>query len=150
MGLFKIIATFFAGLFTSMKKLYSKLTEKEQELSLFASHFFAIVNENLDATPEVLFKIIQSKYPNFTRQQLTSYVNDLTNKMRIADSYAATSLEENLALLQKHLSKYSGNGWKAETLNGVNILITLLLPGTPLQKITTVLEYIYTKLVKGR
>lgn len=150
MGLFKIIGAFFANLFTSMKKLYSKLTETEQRMSVVASTFFAIVNANMDKTPEALIRLIQLKFPDFTREQLTAYVNTLTNKMRLVDSFAAKTLEENLKLLQNHLSKFTGNGWKAETLNGVNILISLLLPGTPLEKITIVLEYIYQKLVKGK
>jgi len=150
MGLFKIIGAFFANLFTSMKKLYSKLTEAEQRMSVVASSFFDIVNANINSTPEVVIRLLQIKFPHFTKQQLTDYVNELTNKMRIVDSYAANTLEENLKLLQKHLSKFTGNSWKAETLNGVNILISLLLPGTPLEKITTVLEYIYQKLVKGK
>lgn len=149
MGLFKIIGAFFANLFTSMKKLYGKLTLKEQELSVVASSFFALINANIDKTPETVIRLLQIKFPGFTKQQLTAYINDLTNKMRIIDSYSYKTLEENLGLLQNHLKKFSGNGWKAETLNGVNILISLLLPGTPLEKITMVLEYIYQKLVKG-
>lgn len=150
MGLFKIIGAFFANLFTSMKKLYGKLTLKEQELSVVASSFFALINANIDKTPETVIRLLQIKFPGFTKQQLTVYINDLTNNMRIIDSYSYKTLEENLGLLQNHLKKFSGNGWKAETLNGVNILISLLLPGTPLEKITIVLEYIYQKLVKGK
>lgn len=150
MGLLKKIFAWVDGLFANMKNLYNKLTDAEQKLSVFASSFFAIVNANIEATPENIIKLLQIKFPNFTKQQLTDYVNGLTNKMRISNSYAAKTLEQNLALLQKHLSNFMGNGWKAETLNGVNLLISILLPGTPLEKITTILEYIYQKRVKGK
>lgn len=138
-------------IFNSMAKVWHDLTVTEQAISLQASGIIAIINANIGVTPDVLFSLIQAKFPEFTKEQLTSYLGEAAKVLALADSAAGYTFEQAIAAFQKYLTANEGNGWVATTVSAVNALLSILLPTTtPIQKITIALEYIYQHFVKGK
>jgi len=140
-----------ADLFNAMKKAWDHLAAEEQAISLKASGIIAIINANLDKTPEIVFQLIQAKFPDVTPEFAHDLLNKASNFLKIGDGVAALSLEDAIKALQAHLSSVTGNDWIATTQHAVGALLTVLLPSTsPLNKITTILEFIYDHFVKGK
>lgn len=139
-----------SNLFSAMQRAYKKLTIVEQELSVKASAIIAIINANLLESPNVVFSLIQSKYPEITREEISKYLAGIKAVIGIADDAAKKTLETNLIDLQNYLAIHDRNIWVHRTQTLVGALIAILLPSSPLEKIVSVLEYIYQKLVKNK
>ena len=150
MNIFKKVALFLVSLFNSMEAYYKKLATDLQEVIKKASGIIAIVNSNLQATPDIVFTIIQAKYPDVTKEQLTGYLNTINGAINTVSSIAVPDFDTALKNLQAFLSKFQGNAWVSVTQNAVGLLISLLAPSTPVQKLTIVLEYVYNNFIKGK
>lgn len=151
MSIFTKIGDWIANLFNAMKHYWNKLETTEQDISIKASGIIAILNANLDKTPEVILKLVQAKFPEVTAELLHEYLAKGASVLKIADGIAALSFEDAIKAYQTYLSTHTGNGWVATTQSAVSALLTVLLPETtPLQKITTILQFIYEHFVKGK
>lgn len=138
-------------LFNSMEKAWDHLGADEQAISLKASGIIAIINANLSSTPDVVYKLIQLKFPDVTPETVQDALTKAGSFLNIADGIASMSLEEAITAFQTHLDSATGNDWVAKTQHAVSALLNVLLPTTtPLQKITTILEFIYDNFVKGK
>ena len=137
------------GLFSAMKKAYNKLSVLERKLSLKASGIIAIINTNLNASPDTIIVLIQQKFPEVSTEMMSAFLTEAGEIANIFPSNTTLSLYEKITTLQKYLSE-TGNTWVYRSQSLVKALITVMLPSTPLEKVTIVLEYIYQKLVKGK
>lgn len=139
------------NLFNSMEKIWEHLGADEQAVSLKASGIIAIINANIGATPDVVFKLIQAKFPEVTPESVQLLLNKAGDYLKVADGIATMTLEDAIKAFQTHLNSVTGNDWVATTQHAVAALLNVLLPTTtPLQKITTILEFIYDNFVKGK
>jgi len=144
------IGHFFTDLFSGIQKVWHSLTEAEQAVSIKASSIIAIINANLTAAPADVLSLIQAAFPTMTKEGLTDLLNKANQILGIADNAASGTFEQALQTLQAYLSKYQGNTWITITRAVVEILVTVLEPGTIIQKIETVLEYVYQEFVKPK
>ena len=132
-------------------ELYSKLHGSEQAAIKMASGWIAVINSNLQATPEVIFTILQTKYPGVTRQNVTNVLNELNGALLKIDTATPEDFNTALARLQEYLGKHEGNVWIALTRAAVGVLADIFLKGkSPIQVIETVLEYVYQTFIKGK
>ncbi len=149
--LFNFKFVWLKNLFNSMEKIWEHLGADEQAASLKASGYIAIINANLGQVPDVVFKLIQEKFPNVTPESVQADLIKAGTYLKIADGVATMSLEDAIKAFQTHLSSVTGNDWVATTQHAVAALLNVLLPSTtPLQKITTILEFVYDNFVKGK
>lgn len=138
-------------LFNAMQHAWNHLAEEEKAISLKASGIIAIINQNLDKAPDVVFQLIQAKFPDVTPESVHTLLSKAADFIKIGDGVAALSLEDAIKAFQNHLGSVTGNDWIAVSQKAVGALLTVLLPGTtPLNKITTILEFIYEHFVKGK
>lgn len=138
-----------AGLFSAMKKAFNKLSAIEQELSMKASSIIAIINANLNATPNEILSLIQTKFPGISIIAVSGFLSEAGEVANIFSGASEKSIDEKITIIQKFLAQ-TGNTWVYRTQSLVKALLTVMLPSTPLEKVTVVLEYIYQKLVKGK
>lgn len=137
------------SLFSAMKRGYNKLSATEQELSKRASSIISIINTNLNASPETILNLMQLKFPELSIVTISNLLTEAGEVANIFTQGNEKSIDDKILIIQKFLSQ-NGNIWVYRTQSLVKALITVMLPSTPLEKITIVLEYIYQKLVKKK
>jgi hypothetical protein len=131
--------------------LYNKLHDTEKKAVQGASGWIAIINANLQATPDFVFDLIHQKFPDVTKESIANALNKLNAEILKVDANTPDDFGTALSKLQEYLSKYQGNTWIAITRAVVAVLSDILLNGTtPIQKIETVLEYVYRTFVKDK
>lgn len=151
MSIFSKFFSWVGSLFNSMKKVWNKLSDFEKQISVKASGIIAIINANINESPQVLFLLIQTKFPEVTKDKLQSYLTKASGVLGIADSTANLSFEDAVKAFQTYLGKQSGNKWVAVTQGAVGALLSVLSPdATPINKITVILEYVYQNFVKNK
>jgi hypothetical protein len=134
----------------AVASLYNKLHNTEKTAVKNASGWIAIINSNLQATPDFVFELIQQKFPEVTKESIADALNKVNSEILKVDANTPDDFDTALAKLQDYLSKYQGNTWIAITRAVVAVLSDVLLKGTsPIQTIETVLEYVYRTFIKG-
>jgi hypothetical protein len=135
----------------AIEDLYNKLHDPEKEAVQNASGWIAIINANLQATPDIVFDIIQKKFPGATKESITGALNKLNAQILKVDASTPDDFSAALSKLQEYLSKYQGNTWIAITRAVVAVLSDVLMNGTtPIQRIETVLEFVYRTFIKDK
>jgi len=135
----------------AVEDFYNKLHDNEKSAVQNASGWIAIINSNLQATPDFVFDLIQQKFPGVTKESLTDSLNKLNVNILKVDANTPDDFGAALSKLQDYLGKYQGNTWIAMTRAVVAVLSDVLMNGTtPIQKIETVLEFVYRTFVKDK
>ena len=135
----------------AIAKLYKKLEDTEKDAIQHASGWIAIINAHLQDAPDVIFSIIQEKFPNVTKESITGALNKLNTAILKVGTDTPDNFESALSKLQGYLSKYQGNEWIAITRAVVSVLTTILSTvGSPIQTVELVLEYVYRNFIKGK
>lgn len=138
------------GLFSAMRKTFNKLDESERKLSIKASAIIAVINSNLSERTEVIHQILTLKFPELTQATLSTYFQEVISNLSISDTRSIGTVEQCISVIQQYLVEHKGNIWVNRTQSVVGALITAMLPGSKIQKIMMVLEYIYQTFVKNK
>lgn len=144
------IGEFFTNLFNETAKAYNHLEGNEQTAIKTASGWLAIVGSNLTASPDVVFSLIQAAYPSITKDVLTGYLHQLGGQLGIIAADTPPDFTSAMTALQTYLGKHTGNAWIAIIKAVVALLATIIEPGTIIQKIEMVLEYVYQNYIRGK
>jgi predicted metallopeptidase len=149
MAFFDFLGHFFENLFNATAKAYNSLHEKEQEALVKASSIIAVVNENINAAPEFVFELLQQKFPELTKEELLSKLNELNTTIHKVDSVLADTAEGALTNLQEYLKQYEGKQWVVIVQGVVGLLANILNPEIgAIQKVLLCVEYVYQHFVK--
>jgi hypothetical protein len=149
MSVITAILGFFVGLFNAAKKQWIKLEALEQTTATYASGLIAIINKDLTQIPDEFWAVVQANFPALTKDQVTAWMNSAVKFLDIANADASLSFEDALAALQAYLSKHTGNAWIVATQGLVGVFLTVISPNiSDIQKITSIMEYIYLDIVK--
>lgn len=144
------VGHFFSSLFTSTEKVYEELSEKEQQVSKQASGILAIINANLSTAPDIVWQLISTAFPELTKEQVTAALAKAGQVLGALDKTFSGSFEDALATLQAYLNGHEGNTWITITKAAASIIADVLAPGTVIQKIELVMEYVYQTFIKGK
>jgi hypothetical protein len=148
---FEKIGVWHPKIIDGIEDLYNKLHDVEKVEVTKASSWIAILNDNVGKTPEDIFKLIQVKFPDVTREYVTEKLNKLNAQILKVDASIPESFEDALTKLQDYLGKFQGNTWISMTRATVSVLADVLLNGqSPVQTIETVLEMVYQTFVKDK
>ena len=135
----------------AVEDFYNKLHDNEKTAVQNASGWIAIINSNLQGTPDFVFDLIQQKFPGVTKESITGSLNKLNTEILKVDTNTPDDFGAALSKLQGYLGKYQGNTWIAMTRSVVAVLSDVLMNGTtPIQKIETVLEFVYRTFIKDK
>lgn len=137
----------FTDLFNSAEKAWHKLEPKVQDALIHGSGIIKILNDNLEKTPDVVFTIIQEKYPDITKEYLHDGLNKVAEAFKIPDADLLTTIEN----LQVYLLSMSGSGEVFDAIRSAlaQILAIALAPKETLfAKIVSLVEWVFRKKVK--
>jgi hypothetical protein len=135
----------------AIKDAYEKLHYAEKEAVNNASGWIAVINSTLYQAPDIVFEILQKKYPGLKKETITDFLNNLNAKIHALDDYIPDTFEAALIKLQDYLSKYEGHTWAVITKAAVSIGTDILLIGaSPIQAIEIVIEYVYQEFIKPK
>lgn len=125
--------------------IYDLLTEDEKKAAQWSSGLIAIVNNNIDQTPDVIIKLVQTKFPDLSLDVVHGFIHTLLNKISNIQGEVPLTLEDAVAKLQTFLKQHENdsNVWGIISKASVTILTLLFSPGTEAQKIEAALEYVY-------
>jgi hypothetical protein len=132
------------------EQLYEELSDEEKQAAQWGSGVLAVVNQDLNAIPADVIKVIEQKFPELDLDTLHGFIDELRNKVDTVQSQIPLTLEDAIAWLQGHLKKYEGDNTTLGIITKglANILALIFVPGTAAQKIGGALEYIYHLIIK--
>jgi hypothetical protein len=136
----------------SIVKIYEQLQDSERKAIEMASGWVAVVNTNLQATPDFVFDIIQQKFPGVSKEKIAEVFNKVNKALKLVDDNTPETFEDAVAVLQAYLSKFGEHAvWASATKMVVEIAANILTgKATPIQTISTVLEYVYQMFIKPK
>lgn len=143
------IGQFFEGLFNAAAKTYNAQSQEVQDALKDGSEILDIINRNVTEAPEFVIDMIQKAFPSLTREKLLEGLSAVAKGINHADAIAADTLEDTIKNLQEYLESLEGTFWAGVTELSAKILAIFFAPaGTKWVTISSLMEYVYQKLVK--
>lgn len=147
------IPHFFASLFQSAKNVWLQLSPQLQNALLHGSGIIATINENLDKVPPVLLEILKAKFPDLAadEEKLKAALLAGAAELKVAEQINSDDLLIMLGNLQAYLGTLTGSVWEkiSHTL-GLGIALFLAPAGTKLAALSSLIDYVYHDLIKGK
>jgi hypothetical protein len=135
-------------LFNAAEKAWHKLEPEVQAALLHGSGVINVINQNLQATPQAVFDLIDKKFPDLTKENLTAGLAKVAAAFGIAEQTANPDLLTTIEGIQKYLSTLKGNIWQGISSAMAQILSIAIAPNeTPFEKIVQLIEWVYKKIV---
>jgi hypothetical protein len=139
----------FTDLFNSVEKAWNKLDPQVQDALIKGSGVINIINTNLQETPDVVFDLIQKKYPDVTKDKLTAALANVTDKLKVAGDIANPDLLTTIKNLQTYFSGFQGKFWEGTASTASQLLSIAIAPDeTPFAKVASFIEFVYRKKIK--
>lgn len=130
---------------------YESLEDDAKTALQYASGWVAVINANVEESPDFVFELIQKKFPDATKEHITEGLTRLAEALKLVTANIPTSLNDAITALQGYLSKFEGNTWVAIVRAAVTILADIIAGGkSPIQIIEMVLEFVYQTFIKGK
>jgi hypothetical protein len=130
---------------------YDMLHDDEKIAIKSASGIFAVINTNLEAAPDFLWDILESKFPGLTKDTVTGFLNHINTQMKVIDGAIPDDFNTALTKLREYLNGFEGDGWIGMVRMAVEFGASFLSNGKlSIQAIIPVLEYVYRTFIKGK
>ncbi len=88
-------------MFNAAQKAWNKIEPEVQQALIKGSGVIAIINENLDKTPEFVFELIQQKFPGLTKEALQDGLKQVKEAFKIADDVEQPDLLTTIKNIQE-------------------------------------------------
>jgi len=139
----------FTDLFDSVAKAWNKLEPKVQDALVKGSGIINVINTNLQATPDEVFDLIQKKFPDVTKENLTAALANVTDKLKVAQDIEDPDLLTTIKNLQAYFAGFHGKFWEGTASTASQLLSIALAPDeTNFAKIAMFIEFVYRKKIK--
>lgn len=147
-SIWSFLAHLFNSLFSATKDAWNKLPPTVQTGILNGSGVFNIISQYIGQDPKLTIATIQANYP----------VEDLnalyTGLATVAKTYGLTvpaTLEDLIVVIQTYLKSLDNNEW-ARILSGAAQILGDVFTGggTPFEVIVTVIQWVFTNIVKPK
>lgn len=136
-------------LFNAAEAEYEKLAPEVQSAIATASGILAIANKDVAAVPTDVWALIETKYPSATQESVTGFLIKIANTFNTANTIASSAtFAEALTAVNSLLAPLEGNVWIIAIKAAVTIAVDFITPGTIIQKVEMVLEYVYQTFIK--
>lgn len=136
----------FTDLFNSAEKAWHKLEPEVQHALIHGSGVIKIISDNINAAPDEVFTIIQEKYPDITKENLTTGLQQVAGMLI---NLPAPDLYATIQNLQTYLAQFQGKFW--DSVRGVvaQMLAFALAPEkTAAGLISNLMEWVFRKKVQ--
>lgn len=136
-------------LFNAAKAEYEKLAPEVKAAAAAASGVIAILNKDVAAVPADVWALIELKYPNVDQLTVTAFLVKANNVVNGANALASNAtFADALQAINAYLQTLQGNTWITVIKAIVAIGVDIIVPGTIIQKVEMIGEYIYQNIVK--
>lgn len=143
------VETDVTALFNVAEAEYEKLAPEVKAAAAAASGVIAIINKDVAAVPADVWALIEAKYPDVNETTVTAFLVKANNVVNGANTLASNAtFAEALAAINAYLQTLSGNTWITVIKAIVAIGVDVITPGTIIQKVEMIGEYIYQNIVK--
>jgi hypothetical protein len=147
----KKVGDIFENLFNQARKTWKKLSPEVQNAMLHGSDNIATINDHVDETPQFILHLLQEKYPDLTLENIHASLKAASEGLSIGEQINDEDLGTMIINLQKYLSGLEGVLWaKISHALALGIAVFLAPAGTKLAAITSLLEYVFQDLIKGK
>lgn len=144
------IGSWFSTEASAAEKLYDTLSDDEKAAATWAYGALAVINANLSSDGTLIVPLIQKAFPTLSLDNLQGFIDELLNGVKAAETPPLT-LVEGINALTTYLKQFTSHTiWGQITQALGNILVTIISPETPIQKIASVAEIIYQVIVKPK
>lgn len=141
---------FFTDLFNSVEKSWHKLEPDVQNALIQGSGVINVINQNLQSTPQQVFDLISTKFPDLTKDKLTAGLAKVTAGLKVAQDVANPDVLTTIQNLQTYFSGLQGKFWEGAASTTSQLLSIAFSPDeTPFAKIAMFIEYVYRKKIKA-
>ena len=148
MSIWSFLANLFNSLFNATKNAWNHLPSNVQQGIVNGSGIFNIISQYIGQDPKLTIATIQANYPQEDLGQLYTALS------AVAKTYGLTipgTLEDLIVTLQGYIKNLDNNEW-ARVLSGAAQILADVLTGssTPFEIIVTVIQWVYTNIVKPK
>lgn len=146
--LWAFISHIFISVFHSAITAFDALPQDEKDALTHAVGFVNIVRNDLEATPAEIVQQIQTAYPNLAIPQIDAALSTILRTFNLSTS--VLPLEDGVGLLQGWIKTHTGTALDTVLHTIAVALAAAMSPeGTPLLKITSIIEAVYQALHKS-
>ncbi len=146
---FKAIGHFFEGLFNAAQKTWNKLSPEIQQAMLHGSGIIATINDNVDKAPQFVFDLIQTKFPDLTKEKIEEVLKKGAEGLAIAEGINDTDVLTVIQRLQTYLSGLQGKTWARISQTLSLAIAAVLAPGaTKFATFASLIEFVYQTFIK--
>jgi len=148
MSLFSFLASLFNSLFNATKNAWNHLPSSVQSGILNGSGIFNVISQYIGQDPKLTIATIQANYP---QEDLTALYSGLATVAKEWGLSVPPDLEGVIVVLQTRIKSLDDSNWARVLSSGAQILADVLTGGsTPFEVIITVIQWVFTNLVKPK
>lgn len=130
---------------SAARKLWNSLTPEEQQNLKYGSGVIDVINKYLDETPMIIETAIKNKYPDFDLQKLIT----LVNLAGLNTDNVAMTVQDAITKLKTYLLTKQDKVWQWASSALAELLTVALNPSlTVFEKVSTLIQYVYSKFIK--
>jgi hypothetical protein len=139
----------FGDLFNSTEKAWNKLEPEVQTALVHGTGVIDIINKNVAATPDIVWELIQKKFPDLTKDKVEGALAKATQDLKVAESIANPDVLTSIKNLQTYFAGLKGKFWQGASSTISQLLAIALAPDeTPFAKVVQFVEWVYRKFHK--
>jgi len=146
------IGDFFEGIFKASKDTYDKVSPEVQEALIKGSEIIKLVNDNLDKAPDFVYELLESKFPEITKEKLQEILAKAADALNVVDDIHDLDMVQTIGNIQYALENSKtkdGTVWAAISSTAAKLIAVFLAPkGTKWATIETLMEYVYRTFIK--
>lgn len=133
-------------IFSTIEKEWHELEPDLKNALQSASGIVAVINENLQATPQFLLELIHHELPNLDIEKAKAAIAEVAKTVKDIEVLPDEDITVTLDNLQKYFNSLQGEKWAITASQFAQQLALLLAPeGTPFGKILVFLEFVYRR-----
>ena len=137
------------GIFDSLEKEWHKLEQPVKNALQWASGAVNEITTNLNATPQFLIDLIQSKFPGIDIEKVKAGLTKISADIAGVNTLPADDIETTLKNLQLYFSTLGNDKWEQEASTIAQKLAAFLAPDdTKFATFPTFIEFVYRTLIK--
>jgi hypothetical protein len=146
---FKKIGEIFSNLALGAEKVWNHYEPELQAAIKDASGIVALINKEIDQTPDFVYKAIEMKFPNLTKEKIDGFLATVAHDLNLAKDGVTPDPLVTIENICNYLKSHTGSNWAKVSEFLANSIALFLAPeGTVWNKIGTIMWWVYQTFIK--
>lgn len=148
MSIFSFLFNLFSSLFDATKRAWNHLPDDVKQGILNGSGIFNILSQYVGQDAKLTIATIEANYPAESPELLYTGLSAVAKTWGLV---VPPTLEELVVVIQTAISKLDNNEWARVLSGAAQILADVLTGGgTPFEVIVTLIQWVFTNLIKPK